>query len=113
VPELISNHYKNFIQLSNKTKVQEYMEKFVNSIAYVGHTESVDMEQLTQVIRRICKTPENMGSDFLLNFLITLAIGSARFNEYDEKSKKFVNTCLDYVEEKFAGTHKFEITVEP
>lgn len=54
-----------------------------------------------------------MDSDFLLNFLLTLAIDNANYSNFDGKSKKFVEDCLDYVEEQFAGTHKFNVKADP
>ena len=47
-----------------------------------------------------------MQSDFLLNFLLILAVDNANFAKFDEKTKKFVDDCLDFVEEQFAGMHK-------
>ena len=87
------------------------MEKFIKSIAYVGHTEGIDIEQMTQVVRRVFKTPQNMDKDFLLNFLLTLAVDNANYAGYDMKSKRFVDECLDFVEEQFAGTIKFNVKV--
>lgn len=110
VPELITNHYKSFIQLSDKNRVQDYMQKFIKSISYVGHTDGINMEQVTQVVRGIFKSPDQMDSEFLLDFLITLAVDNANFQNYNEKSKKFIETCLDYVEEEFAGIQKFKVT---
>ena len=99
VPKLIINHYQNFIQLSDKSRVRTYLQQFINSLAYTGHTSGLDMPQLSQVIRRIFKSPDKMQSDFLLNFLLILAVDNANFAKFDEKTKKFVDDCLDFVEE--------------
>ena len=43
VPDMILNHYKSFIQLSDKAQVKHYMQQFLNSLAYVGYTEGLDL----------------------------------------------------------------------
>lgn len=80
------------------------MANFLHSIAYVGHTENINMEQVTTVLRRIYKDPSNVEEDLLLDFLVTLAVSNARFEVFDIKSKDFVEKALDLIEAKFTGT---------
>jgi len=35
-----------------------------------------------------------------------MAVSNSRFNEFDQKSKQFVDKALDLIEEKFTGTKK-------
>jgi hypothetical protein len=109
VPALINNHYHSFIQLSDKEQVSQLMQDFIHSVAYVGYTEGVDMAQVTQVIRRLKKSPASMSKEFLLDFLITLAVDNANYAAFDDKSRRFVEDCLDYVEDQFAGQIKLRL----
>ena len=52
-----------------------------------------------------------MDPDFLLDFLMTLAIANTDFNSFDPKTRAFVDACIDHVEDKFAGTIKFDVEV--
>ena len=40
---------------------------------------------------------------------MTLAIANTDFIKFDPKTRKFVDDCIDYVEDKFAGTVKFDV----
>lgn len=71
------------------------LANFLQSVAYVGFTGSINMEQITQVLRRIYKNPAHLDSDELLNYLVTLAISNARYQDFDLKSKEFVERALD------------------
>ena len=71
------------------------LANFLQSVAYVGFTGSINMEQITQVLRRIYKNPVHLDSDELLNYLVTLAISNARYQDFDLKSKEFVERALD------------------
>lgn len=52
-----------------------------------------------QVYRRIYKTPDLVPIEELLNFLVMLAISNSYYNDFDEKSKVFIKTALDIVQE--------------
>ena len=78
--------------------MKRYLANFLESIAYVGFTDQINMEQVTQVLRRIYKEPANVDTDQLLNFLVTLAVSNSRFSDFDIKSKEFVERALDKIE---------------
>ena len=44
-----------------------------------------------------------MDRDFLLNFLIVLAVDNAHIGNFDTKSQRFVDECLNWIEEEYAG----------
>ena len=55
------------------------LANFLESISYVGYTEGINMEQITQVMRRIYKDPRKLEVDDVLNFLVALAVSNARY----------------------------------
>ena len=103
-PELIQEHFVQFMRLADKGSVAKYLRQFLKSSAYFGYTDGIDMEQVTQVFRRIYKQPSAAGMSQLLDFLITLAVSNAYFKDFDPKSRLFVEAALDLVEENFTGT---------
>ena len=70
----------------------------MESAAFFGYTNDVNVEQLTQVFRRIYRTPSECDIEELLNFLVVLAISKSYYQDFDEKSKVFVDQALDYIE---------------
>ena len=56
-PELIDAHFETFSKMKDKEKVAEYLKGFLHSCSYLGHA-SFDMQKLTQIFRRIYKTPD-------------------------------------------------------
>ena len=80
------------------------LKNFLQSISYVGFTDGINMEQVSQVLRRIYKEPEEVETDQLLPFLVTLAVSNARYNDFDLKSRNFIDRALDLIEERFTGT---------
>ena len=63
----------------------------MESAAFFGYTNGVNIEQLTQVFRRIYRTPAECDLDELLNFLVVLAISKSYYQDFDEKSKIFID----------------------
>ena len=55
--------------------------------------------------------PKQLDIDQLLNFLVTLAVSNSRYNDFDLKSKDFVEKALDFIEKEFTGTK--QITIQP
>ena len=78
--------------------MKDYLQNFLQSIAYVGYTGGINMEQITQVMRRIYKNPNQVDKNQILNFLVTLAVSNARYTDFDLKSKDFVEKALDIIE---------------
>ena len=70
----------------------------MESAAFFGYTNDVNVEQLTQVFRRIYRTPSECDIEELLNFLVVLAISKSYYQDFDEKSKVFIDQALDYIE---------------
>ena len=70
----------------------------MESAAFFGYTNDVNIEQLTQVFRRIYRTPSECDIEELLNFLVVLAISKSYYQDFDEKSKVFIDQALDYIE---------------
>ena len=99
VPELIQDHFMQFMRLTDKQAVAKYLDQFLQSSAYFGHTEGVDMQQVTQVLRRIYKSPSQATISQLLDFLTTLAVSNAYYKDFDPKSVTFVEEALDIVEQ--------------
>jgi hypothetical protein len=56
------------------------------------------------VFRRLHKDPSAIETKQLLNFFISLAIGRPDLNEFEPKSRAFIEEALDILEEKFTGT---------
>ena len=108
-PQFILNHFTDFIRSTDKKLVKKYMSNFLESISYVGFTDKINMEQITQVLRRIYKEPKQIDIDQLLNFLVTLAVSNSRYNDFDLKSKDFVEKALDFIEKEFTGTKQITV----
>lgn len=89
--------------------MKRYLGNFLKSISYVGFTENINMMTITQVLRRIYKEPETMETEELLNYLVTMAIGQARYSDYDVKSKQFVEKAIALVEKQFTGTRQITV----
>ena len=70
----------------------------MESAAFFGYTNDVNVEQLTQVFRRIYRTPSECDIEELLNYLVVLAISKSYYQDFDEKSKVFIDQALDYIE---------------
>lgn len=100
---MMNLHLDTFMRMKDKDLVAMYLNRFLASTAYLGYTKNVNMEQLTQVYRRIYKTPQECDINNLLNLLVTLAISNTYYGDFDEKSKIFVEAALDLIEERFTG----------
>lgn len=44
-----------------------------------------------------------MKTDDLLNYLVLLAISNTYYRDFDEKSKAFIESAIDLVENQFTG----------
>ena len=100
-------HLDTFIRMKDKDQVEKYLKQFLESAAYFGYTTNVNIEQITQVFRRIHKSPQDCTMDELLNYLVVLAISNTYYGDFDEKSRIFIDQALDLVENKFTGTQYF------
>lgn len=100
---MMNMHLDTFMRMKDKEVVAMYLNQFLASSAYFGYTKNVNMEQVTQVFRRIYKHPKECDINNLLNYLVTLAVSNTYYGDFDEKSKIFVEAALDIVEDRFTG----------
>jgi len=91
-------HLDTFIRMKDRDQVSKYLRQFLESAAYFGYTNDVNVEQLTQVFRRIHRSPAECDMEELLNFLVVLAISKSYYQDFDEKSRIFIDQALDLVE---------------
>ena len=84
--------------MSDKVLVKKHLVNFLESISFVGFTEDINMGLLTQAFRRIYKEPANVETETLLNFLVTMALSLARFNDFDVKSREFIEKSLNLID---------------
>ena len=45
----------------------------------------------------------------MLNFLVTMAVSNARYQDFDVKSREFVEKSLELIEQEFTGTRKMTV----
>ena len=112
-PDLIRDHFHSLIKLSDKGKVKKILGPFLKTCSYVGFTKGIDIEKLSQTTRRIFKTPENCKDiSTLLDFTLLLALSSAPFEDFDPKTKQFINDTLDFIDHEFKGFNTIEQSLE-
>lgn len=81
----------------------------MRTCSYVGFTDGLDIEKLTQTFRRIYKTPQECEDiSVLLDFTLILALSSCPYEEYDTKSKQFINDTLDHIDSFYQGYKTLE-----
>jgi len=74
------------MRLTDKEAVKKHLKGFLNSCAYLGYTDSLNIEKLSQVLRRVYKNPESMELPMLLDYLVVLALSNSFYKAYDEKT---------------------------
>lgn len=112
-PELIQNHFEAFIRMTNKAIVEPIVLNFLQTCAYLGFVDGINVLKLTQTMRRIFKHPRDLGSvSSVLDYLVLLALSGKPYGDFDVKSKDFVEQCLTYVQDSFQGVHTVEQQVE-
>ena len=108
-PDLIRNHFEELIKLSDKSKVQRVLGPLLKTCSYVGFTEGLNIEKLSQTTRRIYKTPQDCKDiSVLLDFMLLLALSSAPFEDFDPKTKQFIEQTLDHIDFEFKGFNTIE-----
>jgi hypothetical protein len=65
--------------MKDKETVKKFMINFLKTCSYVGYTDGYDIQNLTQVFRRIYKSPEDVEIDILLDFAMILAISNINY----------------------------------
>lgn len=94
-PKLINDHFEALMKLTDKNSVKAILNDFLHTCAYVGFTSGFDMQKLTQTMRRIYKSPQDVDSiSTVLDFCIMLALSNAAYEEFDIKSRDFIEGCL-------------------
>ncbi|CDW77558.1 UNKNOWN [Stylonychia lemnae] len=102
--ELLEIHFDTFIKMKDKESVANYIKDFLHYSSYLGYSQ-FDIQKCTQVLRRIYPNPESIQDvTLILDYLVVLAVSGDSYEEFDEKSKKFVEACIDYIDDKFTGT---------
>ena len=93
-PELMEMHLETFMKMKDRERVAEYLQEYLHSAAFLGylHLSASDTHRLTQLFRRLYKTPEQVPSTSqLLDFLVVLALSkNAYYPDFDAKSVEFV-----------------------
>ena len=100
-PALLRNHFDTFIKMKDKSNVKPILNNFISTCAYIGLTDGIDIARLTQTVRRIYKSPQELPTTQVLDFLVLLAVQNASYKDFDPKSKAFVEECLEYIESQF------------
>lgn len=88
-PELMESHFETFMKMKDRDRVMEYMKEFIHCCATLGYT-NFDVAKLTQVFRRIYKTPDQVPINLLLDYCVVLALSNAYYKDFDAKSVEFV-----------------------
>ena len=88
--------------MTDKASVKTVLKDFMNTCAYVGISSGYDTQKLTQTLRRVYKTPAEVEDiSILLDFTIILALTNTAYEEFEPKSKEFVEQCLEKIETHF------------
>jgi hypothetical protein len=101
--------------MKDRDRVTQYLKEYLNSAAVLGYTElsSSDMQRVTQLFRRLYKTPESVPDiNQLLDYFIVLALTKdAYYKDFDEKSVEFVDSSILLIEKRFTGSETLEVPV--
>lgn len=100
----MDEHFETFIRLKDKETVAKYLNQFLSSAAYFGYIGNSKVEEITQVYRRIYKSPTECKIDELLNYFVFLANSQTYYGSLDPKSILFIEHALDIIEGTFTGT---------
>ena len=91
--------------MKDRKVVQGYLDQYISSCAYFGYEETHNnIEKLTQVFRRLYKEPEQVDPMILLDYLVVLAVSGKYYQDFDEKSKQFIEDSISLVETRFTGS---------
>jgi len=63
LPRFLNSHMNKFLLATDRERVKPVLANLLQSLAYVGFSENVNMEQVTQVLRRIYKEPSQVDID--------------------------------------------------
>lgn len=111
----MQNHLDTFMRMKDRDRVTQYLKEYLNSAAVLGYTElsSSDMQRVTQLFRRLYKTPESVPDiNQLLDYFIVLALTKdAYYKDFDEKSVEFVDSSILLIEKRFTGSETLEVPV--
>lgn len=113
-PELMEMHLETFLKMKDRERVAEYLQEYLHSAAFLGYLDlsAVDTLKLTQLFRRLYKTPDQVPSTSqLLDYLVVLALSNAYYPEFDPKSVEFVEQAINLIESRFTGMHQLEVPV--
>lgn len=112
-PELLEAHLETFMKMKDRERVAEYLSEFLHSCAVLGYTDlkPTDVHKLTQLFRRLYKTPEQVPHiSQLLDYFIVLALSNnVYFKDFDDKSVEFVEAGISLIEKRFTGSECLEV----
>jgi hypothetical protein len=112
-PELLEAHLETFMKMKDRERVAEYLQEFLHSCAVLGYTElkPADVHKITQLFRRLYKTPEQVPKiSQLLDYFIVLALSNnVYFKDFDDKSVEFVEAGISLIEKRFTGSECLEV----
>ena len=71
------------------------------------------MHRITQLFRRLYKTPEQVPTiSQLLDYFIVLALSNdVHFKDFDDKSIEFVEAGISLIEKRFTGSENIEVAL--
>jgi len=97
-PELMLSHLDTFMRMKDRDRVSEYLSEYLHSAASLGYSDLTpsDMQRLTQLFRRLYKTPESVPSvKQLLDLFLVLALTKdAYYKDFDQKSAEFIEAGI-------------------
>lgn len=104
---------ETFMKMKDRERVAEYLSEFLHSCAVLGYTDlkPTDVHKLTQLFRRLYKTPEQVPHiSQLLDYFIVLALSNnVYFKDFDDKSVEFVEAGISLIEKRFTGSECLEV----
>jgi hypothetical protein len=56
----MTNHLDTIMKMKDRERVMGYLEEYLHGVAYLGYSgiSAGDMQRVTQLFRRLYKTPE-------------------------------------------------------
>lgn len=91
------------LNITDRELVKTYLSQLVSTMSLLGYTGDVSMQTITQLLRQLYKSPAAMDRDLLLNYLVCFALHNPDLEYFEKKNAKFVEECLDHVEQTYTG----------
>lgn len=65
-------HLLTFMRMKDREAVKDYLRKYLAASAFFGFSKNINIEQITQVLRRLYKSPDELDTTQILDFLTML-----------------------------------------